>query len=147
HRFNEFQLTLKPLRERRSDIMFYAQYFLKIANKELNKNLEGFENEVIDQFNNYSWYGNLREMKNIIRRAALLSDENKIKSNCLPFELAGYTKNIIHDTIPIAASSEMIPDKIKETEKEEKPDLKSAALGAEYELILKVLKQAKFNKS
>jgi len=148
HRFNEFTVTLPPLRERKEDIMFYAHFFLKIANKELNKNLEGFEEEVVNRFMNYSWYGNLREMKNIIRRAALLSDGKKIEVTSLPFEFSNYVKT----TVPVAietppSSSNIVMNTGLMKEKEEKPDLKSAALEAEYELILKVLKQSNFNKS
>jgi two-component system response regulator HydG len=167
HRFNEFHITIPPLRERRSDIMFYANFFLQIANRELGKNLQGFEDDVISLFTNHSWYGNLREMKNIIRRAALLSDGRKIKIPNLPFDFAPYSatatnissmtteipQNVQKDSLGESASSTQVEQPVyavaetTSTTKELKPDLKSAALEAEYALILKVLKQVNFNKS
>ncbi len=163
HRFNEFHITIPPLRERRSDIMFYANFFLDIANRELGKNLQGFDDEVVSLFTNYSWYGNLREMKNVIRRATLLSDGKKIRISNLPFDFVPYAysgnTNISNMTneIPQPANTsfgetvsktpiEEIKQEVTPT-KEVKPDLKSAALEAEYALILKVLKQVNFNKS
>lgn len=143
HRFNEFQLTIPPLRERRDDIMFYADFFLKTANRELNKNLEGFDDEVIDLFLNYAWYGNLREMKNIIRRAALLSEDAKIKVSSLPFEFTNHRNSAV-SLRPLA--TENTTDE-NAAAVDEKPNLKSTALEAEYALILKVLKQVNFNKS
>jgi two-component system response regulator HydG len=84
HRFNQFDISLSPLRERGKDIMLFAEFFLDIANKELNKNLIGFEEEVINSFNTYSWPGNLRELNNVIKRACLLCDKSHIETKNLP---------------------------------------------------------------
>lgn len=148
HRFNEFHITIQPLRERREDILFYAQFFLKMANKELDKDLEGFEDDVLNQFMNYSWFGNLREMKNIIRRAALLSNGKRIQASALPFDFSNYAK-VYEPAMAEALVSNAAGDLSVSTRdnKPDEPNLKSAALEAEYELILKVLKQANFNKS
>ncbi|MBZ0099032.1 MAG: sigma-54 dependent transcriptional regulator, partial [Taibaiella sp.] len=67
HRFNEFSITLPPLRERKSDIMIFAKHFLKLTNAELGKNIQGFSDEVESIFLQYPWYGNLRELKNVIK--------------------------------------------------------------------------------
>jgi two-component system response regulator HydG len=144
HRFNEFQLTIEPLRKRKEDILFYAQYFLKNANKELDKNIEGFDEEVENLFVNYSWYGNLREMKNIIRRSALLSDGRNVSANTLPVDFSNevqssMTENTINTSETISTIS---PEK-----KEKKTNLKAIALEAEYAMIIEVLKQVNYNKS
>ena len=73
HRFNEFSIVLPALRQRKEDIPLFAEFFLSKANKELNKEVQGFEPEVMQIFLSYPWPGNLREYRNVIRRAALLT--------------------------------------------------------------------------
>jgi two-component system response regulator HydG len=144
HRFNEFHLTVAPLRERKDDILMYANFFLSIANQELEKNVESYSPEVEDLFVKYPWYGNLREMKNVIRRAVLLTEGAVVEAKSLPFEISNFTRTtmgIIDDRSEAGGSSH------SDEMKDEKPDLKSAALGAEYDLIIKVLKDVNFNKS
>src|SRR6478609_2035359 len=92
HRFNEFSIEIPPLRERREDIMHFARHFLRITNKELEKNITGFAQDVINAFNNYVWYGNLRELRNVVKRAVLLSDEDVVELKSLPFEITNYEK-------------------------------------------------------
>ncbi len=92
HRFNEFTIQVQPLRERTSDIMVFANHFLGIANDELNKNIRGFHPEVERIFKSYVWYGNLRELKNVVKRATLLCDEEFIDVKSIPFELTNFTK-------------------------------------------------------
>jgi two-component system response regulator HydG len=144
HRFNEFHLTVAPLRERKDDIMMYANFFLNIANQELEKNVETYSPEVEDLFVKYPWYGNLREMKNVIRRAVLLTEGTMVEAKSLPFEISNFTRTTMG--IMDDKSEHNNPYAADDT-KDEKPDLKSAALGAEYDLIIKVLKDVNFNKS
>jgi two-component system, NtrC family, response regulator HydG len=73
HRFNEFSIIIPPLRNRKDDIPLFAEFFLQKAKGELNKDIDGFEPEVVKLFMEYSWPGNLREFRNVIRRAALLN--------------------------------------------------------------------------
>lgn len=145
HRFNEFHLTVAPLRERKDDILMYANFFLSIANQELEKNVESYSTEVEELFVKYPWYGNLREMKNVIRRAVLLTEGAVVEAKSLPFEISNFTRTTmgILDDRSESGGSMSGSDELKD----EKPDLKSAALGAEYDLIIKVLKDVNFNKS
>jgi len=92
HRFNEFSINLPPLRERKEDILIFANHFLKLTNKELGKNVKGFTPEVEDIFNNYVWFGNLRELRNVIKRATLLANGDMIEAKNLPFEITNYHK-------------------------------------------------------
>ncbi len=141
HRFNEFSISIPPLRERRKDIPLFANFFLKKACGELNKELDGFEDEVMQLFLDYDWPGNLREIRNVIRRAGLLSS-GKVTANTLPWEIIGN---------PIKVKNEMIQTEedsgTKETAPDKPADLKDAASQAEYETIMNVLKQVKFNKT
>ncbi|MEO8151079.1 MAG: sigma-54 dependent transcriptional regulator [Bacteroidia bacterium] len=150
HRFNEFHLTVPSLRERKDDIMMYARFFLNSANQELGRNIEGFAPEVEEQFINYPWFGNLREMKNVIRRAALLSDTNRVESKTLPFEISNFsrtTMGIQEEDLPPTVQAQTVDDNEAAKIKDGKPNLKSAAMVAEYDLILKVLREVNFNKS
>jgi two-component system response regulator HydG len=87
HRLNEFCIKVPKLSERKQDIMLFANYFLAQANEDLEKEAEGFDEEVITLFRNYSWPGNLREMRNIIKRSVLLEKSNIIHIDVLPTEM------------------------------------------------------------
>jgi len=140
HRFNEFSINLPPLRNRRPDIPAFAEFFLQKTNEELAKNINGFEDEVIKMFMNYSWPGNLREFRNVVRRAVLLTQNDELVSQkTLPWEIT--------NTNPLTASPEQ-SNKEQTTTITIKKDigLKGAASKAEYETIMNVLKEVKFNK-
>ncbi len=152
HRFNEFHLTVPALRDRKDDLLMFAKFFLNIANQELEKNVESFTPEVEEMFLRYPWYGNLREIKNVIRRATLLTEGTVVESKSLPFEIANFSRTTMgmHEEKPERTEPEQqqhTPHVNYERPKEEKPDLKSVALGAEYDLIIKVLKEVNYNKS
>ena len=137
HRFNEFSINLPPLRHRRQDIPPFAEFFLQKTNEELGKNVSGFEEEVIEMFMNYSWPGNLREFRNVVRRAVLLTQSDLISSKTLPWEIT--------NTNPLTATPEQ-PNKEQTTVIKKDIGLKGAASKAEYETIMNVLKEVKFNK-
>ncbi len=73
HRLNEFQINVPALRERTDDIPLFARYFLEQANGELNRSIKGFDEQVLNKLQTYHWPGNIRELKNVVRRATLLS--------------------------------------------------------------------------
>lgn len=84
HRLNEFTLFVPPLRERIEDISLYANYFLEKANAELNKSLKGFASECMSYLETYQWPGNLRELRNTVRRMALFEKSDIISLENLP---------------------------------------------------------------
>lgn len=92
HRLNEFVIQVPPLRERVEDIELYALHFLKEANVELGKNIEGFSAEAMTILKSYGWSGNLRELRNVIRRAGLFATENFITPEHLPVLQASTTQ-------------------------------------------------------
>lgn len=137
HRFNEFNITVPPVRERGKDIMIFAEHFLKEANKELKRTVVEFAPDVVECLMTYNWPGNVRELKNVIRRATLLSEGNEIQLKALPLEISIFAKtSTIENTFgtTIAVNSG-------------RHDLKSAAQEAEYETILNVLREVNFNKT
>lgn len=156
HRFNEFSMTIPPLRERKEDIMVFARHFLNLTNDELNKKVRGFTPEVEEIFKNYIWYGNLRELKNVVKRSTLLTDGEYVEVRSLPFEISNFSKLNFESTpepqqpqafqaagpqtiLPVSnPSSRTILDETT---------LKAASIDAEYEMIIEALKQANFNKS
>ena len=78
HRINEFTLRMPDLKERKEDILLFANFFLDQANKELDKHLIGFDAKASQALMNYHWPGNLRQMKNIVKRATLLAQSSFI---------------------------------------------------------------------
>lgn len=84
HRINEFRIDVPPLRIRNDDILLFTEHFISLSNQQFGKNVEGLDEEVSKIFFNHSWQGNLRELKNVIRRAVLLSEGNLIHRDLLP---------------------------------------------------------------
>ena len=84
HRLNEFSLFVPALRDRGNDIKLFAEEFLNRANKELERDIKGFTSETIDLLEKHRWSGNLRELRNVVRRAVLFASGNEITPDDLP---------------------------------------------------------------
>ena len=141
YRFNEFPIHLPPLRERREDILPLAEYFLDMAINETGKHVKGFSDDVKKIFIDYGWPGNLRECRNAIRRAVLLTAEDQLVKPCsLPPEISG--EHFEKETAP-ADEYFLLPKKEFAATDDQ---LKSAVNKAEFETILTVLQQVNFNK-
>jgi two-component system response regulator HydG len=151
HRFNEFSIDVPPLRQRPDDIMLFANHFLEQTNAELGKNLRRFSPEVENIFRNYIWYGNLRELKNVIKRATLLSDGEQVEASSLPFEISHFNKLQFDkqpETQPAPVHTVAAPVEASDSARNlSETTLKGASIDAEYEMILKALKKVNFNKS
>ena len=153
HRFNEFSLNLPPLRERVKDIPLFAEFFLEKAKKELNREIEGFDEDVMNMFINYSWPGNLREFRNVVRRSVLLTQTGKVNARTLPWEItnqashAGAAPPAFAHPIQEEVSQPQVPSGPEASSSRGGYDLKDAASKAEYEAIMNVLKQVNFNKT
>ncbi len=146
HRFNEFSMEVPPLRERKGDLMLFANHFLKLTNAELEKQVKGFSKEVEQILQSYPWYGNLRELKNVIKRATLLADGELIDAKTLPFEIAHYNR-LQFDKAGMLPEEEEDDEDYDEDQDSYENKLKSANIDAEYEVILGALKKANYNKS
>jgi two-component system response regulator HydG len=154
HRFNEFSIDVPPLRDRQEDIMIFANHFLQLTNKELGKHIKGFTDEVKVIFKNYVWHGNLRELKNVIKRATLLTDGNFIDARSLPFEISNYAKLQFdqqqeEQVAPVSKAPTETYIRPQETIRPviSESSLKEASIDAEYELIVEALKKCNYNKS
>ncbi|SNR95307.1 two-component system, NtrC family, response regulator HydG [Belliella buryatensis] len=115
YRLNEFSITALPLKNRKGDLMLFAEQFLAESSQKLNKELEGFLEEVINQFLQYSWPGNLRELRNVIRRASLLENGSFISLASLPVEIS---QNVSNEPSELTVKEQREVDeksKIKET--------------------------------
>lgn len=130
HRLNEFSIRVAPLYERKSDLLIFAKTFLDQANHELGKNINGFDSDVMDILMSYSWPGNLRELKNVIRRAVLLEQSSMISLISLPIEI------IKKDNLSTSDAKKPDTDNLREMKEK-----------AEYELIMSTLEKVRFNKS
>lgn len=131
HRVNEFKIKLPALRDRKEDVLFFASHFMELSNLELESNVTGFTEEVEAILQQYPWHGNLRELRNVIKRAVLLAPENEITKDCLPRE-------IIH---PVETEIKSGTVEIGESK------LKDASSEFEKQLIVRTIQEAGFNKS
>ncbi len=93
YRLNAVKIHMPPLRERKEDIPVLAYSFLKEFSVKLNKDITGIESKALEELSSYSWKGNIRELRNIIERAALLTEGNEIKQHHLNFIFSN-SKNI-----------------------------------------------------
>ena len=74
HRINEFTLHMPLLRDRGDDVLEFARYFLQQANRELQRHIIDFASDAQMALLQYAWPGNLREMRNVVTRAALMAE-------------------------------------------------------------------------
>ena len=88
YRLNVFSITMPPLRTRVESIPQLAHYFLEKARNKLNKSIVGIEERAINAMVKYPWPGNIREMQNVIERAAVLTHDEIIKLGNLPLAFA-----------------------------------------------------------
>ncbi len=131
HRLNEFKIELTPLRERKEDILFFADFFLRKANQLLSKEVKSFSPEVKNYLSNYYWHGNLRELNNVVRRAVLLTVGEVVLPDSLPHEIV--------QAGGVSTEGEAIHESVGM--------LKSIAWTAERQAIIDVLEKVNYNKS
>lgn len=142
HRLNEFTLKVPALRERETDLPFFIDVFLRSAGRELGKSIAGISDQVRELLMAYKWPGNIRELKNVIRRACLLTPAGKeISPKVLPLELLN-SKNMSFFPAHLQQAGNS-----GEEDTEQDSSLKSAALLGEQKRIMEVLQQVKFNKT
>jgi two-component system, NtrC family, response regulator HydG len=127
HRVNEFKLKVPSLRERDEDFELFLDHFREAANKELGRNVKGFSEEVLSLFDRYDWPGNLRELKNVVKRAVLLTTGDKVTMD--------------------AISPEMVEGVQQAIQRGPIYDLKVLQEVQEREMIMKTLQEVRYNKS
>lgn len=100
HRINEFSIRIPDLKEREEDLPEFIEFFLEESNKELQKQIKGFTPEAFEGLLEYAWPGNIRQLKNTIRKANLLTQDELIPLENL--ELEAYTPISVQQELPIA---------------------------------------------
>jgi len=133
HRLNEFKIQLAPIRERKEDILFFADFFLQKANQSLGKDVKAFSPEVKNYLTNYYWHGNLRELNNVVKRAVLLTAGEEILSDSLPPEITQLSVGMYNGDNTIVEEHVGL--------------LKSIAWTAERQAIIDALEKVNYNKS
>ncbi len=123
YRLNVFPIYMPPLRERKTDILLLADFFLEKYSKENNKEIKRFSTPAIDMLMAYHWPGNVRELENCIERAVLLCDGGVIHSYHLP------------PTLQTGEESNTLPDL----------SLEAAVANLEREMIIDALKNSRGN--
>ena len=129
HRLNEFRINVPSLRNRKEDIPLFTDHFLRSANADLRKSIIGIDDKVTEALRNYSWPGNIREFRNVIRRAVLLASTDVITIDQLPQEIIEIER--IDKYFDISEST----------------DLKSMAEKNERVVIMNTLNKVHYNKS
>jgi two-component system, NtrC family, response regulator HydG len=127
HRINEFKISVPPLRERGDDMFLFIDHFLAEANIDLSRNVNRLSPEALTILKNYDWPGNLRELRNTIRRMVLLTKGTAAGKEELPEEMLFVQKKVYVETMGV--------------------DLKAIQEMTEKEQIVKVLATVGGNKS
>lgn len=123
YRLNVFPIYMPPLRERKTDILLLADFFLEKYAKENHKDIRRFSTPAIDVLMQYHWPGNVRELENCIERAVLLCEESVVHSYHLP------------PTVQTAEESDTLSGK----------SLEDALANVEREMIIDALKTTRGN--
>ncbi len=125
YRLSVIPINIPPLRDRKEDITLLAEHFMKKYAKKNQRLIRKIAPQVIDMFMRYSWPGNIRELENVMQRAAILCKENTINTDVLPLAFKSLT-----ETQTQASVDSLVGLSIKEVEKK---------------LILKTLEQTNHN--
>ncbi|WP_111671033.1 sigma-54-dependent transcriptional regulator [Algoriphagus litoralis] len=142
-RLNEFVLKVPALRERMDDFPLFVEFFLEQTAKELNQPKPKLGEGVMEYFTQYFWPGNIRELRNVIRRCCLFVNRSmEIQVDSLPHRIL-VNKSEVFDSNP-KNYNRSIPQPLRNPEPE---DLKTTAARAESQRILEVLKDVQYNKT
>jgi Nif-specific regulatory protein len=125
YRLNVFEVTMPPLRERRSDVLLLANYFIEKYSTQNQRSVRRISTAAIDMLMAYHWPGNVRELENCMERAVLLTTDDVIRSHHLP---------------PTLQTAEASGTSLQGT-------LQSAVDSLERELMIDALKQHRGNKA
>ena len=87
YRINVFTIHLPALRDRKKDIPVLANFFLKIFSQKINTHINNINKDFMERLQQHEWKGNIRELKNVMERAVILSEENELTINSLPLEM------------------------------------------------------------
>jgi len=130
YRLRVIPILIPPLRERKDDIVPIAMHCINLFNKEFKKNLKSISPEAQELLLHYPWYGNIRELKNVMERICLLENTDIIYPEHIPPEIADYKKTISEEQAPLDIPAEGLSLK-----------------GVEKELVIKALENTNGNQT
>ena len=116
YRLNVAVVNIPPLRERKSDIPFLTDYFINYFNKTMHRNILGITEDALDVLRNYSWAGNVRELKNIIEGCFNIVDDGFLTRENIPAYLLASIK--YYENTPIDDDSRSLDQRVKAFEKD-----------------------------
>ncbi len=137
HRINVVKIILPPLRERKEDILLFAYRFIEKSNVEFGKSIKDISENAKNILLNYPWYGNIRELDNVIKRGVLLTKSDIINTESLPEEIRCYSaEGTITESVRVSSESTL-----------SSLELKKATEIAEKEIITNALLESNYNKT
>ena len=116
HRLNEFSIHIPSLNERKEDLYLFVDYFLHQANASLQKDVISLSKDVSNAFSKYNWPGNLRELKNVLKRAVLLTTGPQIPIDVIPREVLLPVKDAPKDFSKQNNEKQLILNALQEAE-------------------------------
>ncbi|MFO0734345.1 MAG: sigma-54 dependent transcriptional regulator [Labilithrix sp.] len=144
YRLNVVSIRLPALRERASDTPLLVEHFLKKFNERLKKSVIGVEPEALELLSAYTWPGNIRELENVMERAVLFCDGQKLRVEDLPTELRG-TSGMTGSIAPSASAEANVDLGSLPAEGGLKEHVKVAMSRLERDLVSRALKQTNNN--
>jgi len=138
YRLKVVPLYIPPLRDRKEDLLKFVNFFVNSFNTKFNKNFESISDDARDLLVNYSWPGNIRELKNVIERIVLLESGPVIKPDMLPFASSRHEESSLGRRIDSIMSQSIPEDGI---------DFDGVVAELEKELIMKASEQSGWNQS
>lgn len=115
HRINEFTIYMPQLRERGNDIFLFADLFIRQANAELQRQVDGLDAAAAELLVQHSWPGNLRELNNVMKRAVLLARGRQITAAELQQAMGPVRQNAVHTLHDEADERQRIEDALRQT--------------------------------
>ena len=115
HRINEFTIYMPQLRERGNDIFLFADLFIRQANAELQRQVDGLDAAAAELLVQHSWPGNLRELNNVMKRAVLLARGRQITAAELQQAMGPVRQNVVHTLYDEADERQRIEEALRQT--------------------------------
>ncbi len=118
YRLQVIPITLPSLRERKDDVIPLAHHFISLFNRDFNKKVQGIDSQAERMLTEYSWPGNIRELKNVIERAIILGNNDSLLLDHLPLEIIAKTS--APSEVPMTSPFRLPPEgiDIEEVERE-----------------------------
>ncbi|MBC2716201.1 MAG: sigma-54-dependent Fis family transcriptional regulator [Desulfobacteraceae bacterium] len=136
YRIAVYPIWIPPLKERKSDILPIAYYFLEQFNRSMGKSISGYDDNAVNRLTGYDWPGNVRQLRNIIERAVILCEGDHISLNNLPH---------LNDIGDIEKLIEHVPSTSDELKQIKKEVRQKSVHKVEKNFILNALKKNKWN--